>query len=902
MEQINSNSEKKIQQIDIFKRYASVRNISPNGKASIATTYDDSKNSGELVMLYDDFIKLISNSKKLYSKFTDHSFNLNQVPSNTFGCIFFAIDENNKGYLTISDWFYFNNILEQENYHLILLYEFFRKFDKAAIKHSPILSKSELVDKSYLLRPINYSNKFLSFDELLLSVEQFKSTINLLHDCVDDKFSKKYNLFIDWDKFSFLSFYECFPFGRDEKNPEKTSFLTLNSLITILQNDLKNQRLTKGFEQLCHRDPVKGNLVVNKSQLMDLLSYYFSHKVSSDIFQSLNLSNTSLLKSNNNAIPYNVFKDIFYLFQNFDLLNQALLKYSMENGLTEDDMREHIITKRDFMRILNAQYYKVNNINEFSPSQINLLFSIVANSKKNNEANQKYFSTLDHHHDSKIDKYIQNEYQRGENISKKQLQTFNDNYLASLETFAQDASFKKLSRISVDYFQQLFYGKTDQATMGSKLTIQDFLKILNPNYLNDVVHQLGLNHLQNESLYINYYFYPIFDSMYNFILGSVAGCIGATAVYPIDFVKTRMQAQRTILKYKNSLDCLSKVVRQEGVRGLYSGLGFQLIGVAPEKAIKLTVNDYMRKKLVDKRGNLHIFSEIIAGCMAGTCQVIFTNPIEIVKIRLQVKSEYKSNLDITARSIISKLGLRGLYKGVTACLMRDVPFSAIYFPTYAHLKKDIFNFDPLDKNKRNRLKTWELLVAGALAGMPAAFLTTPFDVIKTRLQIVPRKGETAYSGIFHAAKTILKEESMRSFFKGGGARVLRSSPQFGFTLAAYELLKNVFPLPNLEENESKIEREKQVYLSDPDEVPSITSQVTALLNKMKYYPSYSESHSNTHDFFNSTFNPYNSNYLNYYYKSCRVAKIFIDLDTSFSKFDYNTYTQFHEKLIDLNKK
>ena len=61
----------------------------------------------------------------------------------------------------------------------------------------------------------------------------------------------------------------------------------------------------------------------------------------------------------------------------------------------------------------------------------------------------------------------------------------------------------------------------------------------------------------------------------------------------------------------------------------------------------------MRKKLVDKRWIKHILGEFITGCMAGTCQVSFTNPIEIVKIRLQVKSEYKSSVDITARSIIS---------------------------------------------------------------------------------------------------------------------------------------------------------------------------------------------------------------------------------------------------------
>ena len=66
-------------------------------------------------------------------------------------------------------------------------------------------------------------------------------------------------------------------------------------------------------------------------------------------------------------------------------------------------------------------------------------------------------------------------------------------------------------------------------------------------------------------------------------------------MYPIDLVKTRLQNQRTgsyvgELMYKNSLDCFKKVIRYEGFFGLYRGLVPQLVGVAPEKAIKLTVS------------------------------------------------------------------------------------------------------------------------------------------------------------------------------------------------------------------------------------------------------------------------------------------------------------------------
>lgn len=143
------------------------------------------------------------------------------------------------------------------------------------------------------------------------------------------------------------------------------------------------------------------------------------------------------------------------------------------------------------------------------------------------------------------------------------------------------------------------------------------------------------------------------------------------------------------------------------------------------------------------------------------CQDLVSNPLEIVKIRLQVAGEVKQAPGL--RKIVKELGLRGLYKGVRACIMRDANFSAIYFPSYAHLKKAF-----ADEEGYNPPLT--LLMAGSIAAVPAVFIVTPADVIKTRLQVIPREGQTVYHGIVDCAKKIMKEEGFKAFWKGAGSK------------------------------------------------------------------------------------------------------------------------------------
>lgn len=362
----------------------------------------------------------------------------------------------------------------------------------------------------------------------------------------------------------------------------------------------------------------------------------------------------------------------------------------------------------------------------------------------------------------------------------------NRQHEVSKEEFMHSAqAMSQMTPLEVDILFQL----CDVLHQTGRIMYSDLYSIAPEQYFKQITMRLAelkaVSRPEDRSVFTS-----ILESVYRFSLGSIAGAVGATAVYPIDLVKTRMQNQRSgsfigELMYRNSIDCFKKVIRHEGVLGLYRGLVPQLMGVAPEKAIKLTVNDLVRDKFYDKKGNIALYGEVIAGACAGGSQVVFTNPLEIVKIRLQVAGEIAGGEKVRAWAVVKDLGIFGLYKGAKACLLRDVPFSAIYFPAYAHTKAKL-----ADENGYNHPLT--LLLAGAIAGIPAASLVTPADVIKTRLQVVARSGQTTYSGVFDAARKIMAEEGPQAFWKGTVARVCRSSPQFGVTLLTYEVLQRLF--------------------------------------------------------------------------------------------------------------
>lgn len=311
----------------------------------------------------------------------------------------------------------------------------------------------------------------------------------------------------------------------------------------------------------------------------------------------------------------------------------------------------------------------------------------------------------------------------------------------------------------------------------------------------------------------------------NVLFGGVAGVIGQTCIFPLYTIKTRLHLYPG--RYNSMLHCARKIIQHDGLRGLYKGLPPALAGVFPEKAIKLSVNDYLTASLARSDGTISIPNSMLAGAGAGLCQVIATNPMEMLMINMQSAAARGKSTNMF--SLIRDLGLPGLYKGSAATLLRDIPFSIIFFSMNTTMRQAL-------TDEHGHLPMSKVFFAGITSGSAGAALSTPADVIKTRLQasaggaantskagpvasssagladavrtnvgkvaspsVTSRQFATVagqaqggadkirYTGIAHCARHIYATEGIRGFFAGVGPRVLIISPLFGIALWVYDL-------------------------------------------------------------------------------------------------------------------
>lgn len=180
------------------------------------------------------------------------------------------------------------------------------------------------------------------------------------------------------------------------------------------------------------------------------------------------------------------------------------------------------------------------------------------------------------------------------------------------------------------------------------------------------------------------------DPIVHFGIGAIAGGCGAIAYQPFDYIKAQIQSDRGGQLYQNNgLTCLVKTI-QSDPRNLFKGMTASVTGVAPEKSVKLGVNDVLRDGFTSSYGGVFpLWSQVLSGAVAGACQVIVSSPLDVIKIRMQTRENEVTTDEIDKPSFAQLLkevgGPKGLYRGVEACLLRDISFTAVCFPLYSYL-------------------------------------------------------------------------------------------------------------------------------------------------------------------------------------------------------------------------
>ena len=180
------------------------------------------------------------------------------------------------------------------------------------------------------------------------------------------------------------------------------------------------------------------------------------------------------------------------------------------------------------------------------------------------------------------------------------------------------------------------------------------------------------------------------------IAGAVAGTVEHTAMYPVDTIKTRMQAlghpgQR--LHRLSLAEALRTALKREGIAGLYKGVGAVAAGAGPAHAMHFAVYELAKEGLGGNRGSTrhHPAIAALSGALATVVNEVVMTPVDLVKQRLQVAhSPYKGVLDCVV-TVAKTEGLSAFFRAYKTSLVMSVPFQAIHFAMYEGVKKILLN-------------------------------------------------------------------------------------------------------------------------------------------------------------------------------------------------------------------
>eukprot|EP00887_Chlorella_sp_A99_P001244 scaffold14.g1244.t1 len=283
----------------------------------------------------------------------------------------------------------------------------------------------------------------------------------------------------------------------------------------------------------------------------------------------------------------------------------------------------------------------------------------------------------------------------------------------------------------------------------------------------------------------------------NALAGGLAGAITATVVCPLDVLKTRLQVQGKHSAYYGIGGGLSKIVRDEGVRGLYRGLTPSLFALLPNWAVYFST--YERLKLAigsrvqpERRASTGVHMAAAAG--AGAATMLITNPLWVIKTRLQTQDMgirmgascnprlYRGTLDALLR-IAREEGVVGLYSGLGPSLL-GVIHVVIQFPMYEALKKHFIARRAAEGGDA-KPSMYELILASAASKMVASTATYPHEVVRSHMHI---SGTGAFSGLARVCTQVYMQDGFAGFYRGCLTNLLRTTPAAAVTFTSFELI------------------------------------------------------------------------------------------------------------------
>ncbi|XP_037090084.1 solute carrier family 25 member 36-like [Pollicipes pollicipes] len=230
--------------------------------------------------------------------------------------------------------------------------------------------------------------------------------------------------------------------------------------------------------------------------------------------------------------------------------------------------------------------------------------------------------------------------------------------------------------------------------------------------------------------------------------------------------------------------CIRVIMEKEGPYALFKGLGPNLVGVAPSRAIYFcsysNAKKFFNQRLTPESPIVHMASAMCA----GFCSCTATNPIWFIKTRLQL-DQHRFGQRLRVVDCISRVyaetGIRGFYKGITASYF-GITETMIHFVIYEHVKRRLQMYRHANTSVKTSWDFVEFMLAGAVSKTVASSVAYPHEVARTRL----REEGNKYRGFFQTLHVVWCEEGHRGLYRGLGTQLVRQIPNTAIMMSTYE--------------------------------------------------------------------------------------------------------------------